>query len=263
MNRVNKNYLIFFISVMVLVVIVAMKYNPAGYPPASTCMPLDLYLYYTEATPSLTAAVEVGDRTLDVDSVTSVDIGDVITIYEDDHIFQSLVMGISTLTIAVGSPIDYAFTTDAVCDIGLWSMNVDGSSTPVTFSIKSPPNIDFCIHTIGISILDASAMDDGTFGGRPVLANGIYFSREYQGIYKNLALIVNNLGFREIGFTTSYSAKAPAGQYGFSATRDIDDVNGIVLVLSHSAQDTFSVTIQDDLTVLDTFACVCNGHEKQ
>lgn len=57
---------------------------------------------------------------------------------------------------------------------------------------------------------DDGSMDDGKFGGMSQLANGIRFGIN-DGWEKNLAVVVNNLGFAEIGFSTQYASKAPAG----------------------------------------------------
>jgi len=135
-------------------------------------------------------------------------------------------------------------------------MAVDGT-TPQIFSIKAPPNATVDIHTINCSMLNTTAMDDGTFGGINQLTNGIIL-KFIDGFTKNLALIVNNLGFWEIGFSTEYSTKAPAGKYGFKARRHIPIVNGSVLRVKENSE--FQIEIQDDLTGLDFMAMTIDGH---
>ena len=177
-------------------------------------VPADYYLYMTTATPSVTSQVTTGDTVISINSDTGITAGQAVTFYEDDYMYQSLVVAKTSNSITLASPIDFDYTTSALVEVGTWSMNVDGGSVSKEFSIKAPPNVDIDVHTITMTMLDATAMDDGTFGGIASLTNGIYFSFE-DGFNKNLAVIVNNLGFYEIGFDTSYSDKAPSGQYGF------------------------------------------------
>lgn len=222
-------------------------------------LPADYYLYRTVATPSITASATIGDKTLTVDSITNVAVGDAITIYEDETMFQTVIAGASGTTITLQSGVDYAFTSSATVECGEWNLNVDGSTTPVVFSIKAPPSVDMDIHTVNVSMLDSTDMDDGKFGGASALTNGIVFNY-IDGITKNLALIVNNIGFWEIGFSVTYASKAPAGQYGMTARRVITEVNGTTLYLEKGGSAKFQLIVNDDLTGLDTFAVTVNGH---
>lgn len=222
-------------------------------------IPADYYLYQTIATVVLSSHSEIGDDTINVVSSSGVILGHVITFYEGNNMFQSIVTAKTDTTISVASLIDFAYTEDALIEAGLWSMNVDGSTTTQVFSIKAPPTASICIHTINCSMLDSSDMDDGMFGGLPALTNGILF-RFVNSIVKNLAVILNNIGFWEIGFTTEYSEKAPAGQYGFKARRNIPKIDGVVVYLAAGGSSEFKIYIRDDLTDLDLFACIINGH---
>ena len=168
--------------------------TPDIYPEA---LPADYYLYNTAATPVITSPVSVGDEVINVDDTATVVGGHAITMYEGHTMFQSLVTAKTAGTISIAAPVDYAYTVGALVETGLWSMNVDGSTTPQIFSIKSPPEADICVHSINCSMLDASDMDDGRFGGMAALTNGALF-RFIDGIEKNLAVVVNNLGFWEI-----------------------------------------------------------------
>lgn len=222
--------------------------------------PADLYLYQTVISPTITANVTLDDIVITVNDTTGATNGDVITFYEGIRFFQSIVKSFTATTITIQSPIDFAYTTDALVDIGIWNMAVNGSSITQIFSIKSPQLASLNIHTINCTMLDSSDMDDGKFGGIAQLTNGIIF-KLVDGIKKNLALVVNNLGFYEIGFSTAYSAKAPAGKYGFRARRYIPEINGVILKLSHADDAEFQVHIQDDLTDLDLVTFTVNGYK--
>jgi len=224
-------------------------------------VPCDMYMYFAEYTPSLSVSVSKGDKQLTVDDTTGISAGDVITIYEDCWIFQNLVNSVidgTHLTLKVG--VDYDFTTDCEIEVGSWNAGgLDGSGTTKKFYIKAPPSGNYVIRTLNVSMLDSSDMDDGMFGGLSELTNGIQFAID-NGFSKNLALVVNNLGFWEIGFDCVYSSKAPSGQYGFKARRDILGVNGVDVILEAGTTAEFQVFINDDLDGLDLLDFVVNGH---
>lgn len=222
--------------------------------------PVDLYLYKLTLTPTISVDVSIEDLVITVDSTSGAANGDAITFYEGIRFFQSVIKSFTATTITISSPIDFAYTTKALVEIGKWNMAVNGSVTTQIFSIKSPPEISFNINTVNCSMLDSSDMDDGMFGGISSLSNGVIF-KLVDGIKKNLALIINNLGFWEIGFDTEYSAKAPAGKYGFRARRHISEINGVVLKLLCKDNAEFQVHIQDDLTGLDLMAVTVNGYK--
>lgn len=225
-------------------------------------VPADYYLYFKEHTLQLTAAVSKGDMTMTVVSTEGLLPGNVITCYEGSWVFQSQIKTVTDAThITLLGPIDYHFTTAAVIETGLWNAAVDGSVNPICFSIKAPPLSAMVIRTVHASMLDGVVMDDGKFGGITQLSNGIRFGID-DGWEKNLAVIVNNLGFSEIGFTTQYADKAPAGQYGFSAHRDILTTNGVDIHLNAGLSSQFQMWVRDDLTEITLFCITVAGYLK-
>lgn len=227
-------------------------------------VPADYYLYQKLAVPVVSSTCSISDTVISVVSSTGVVAGQTITFYEGRNMFQSLVTGTTATTISISSPIDFEYTSEALVETGLRNMNVNGAVTPQIFSIKAPTCSCICIHTINCSILDSSAMDDGMFGGFSQLSNGILFrfinSSPVQS--KNLAVIVNNMEFWEIGFDIKYSDKAPSGKYGFKARRNIPEINGVRLNLKAGGTCEFQVHVKDDLTSLDLLACSINGYMK-
>lgn len=216
----------------------------------------NLYLYRTDAEPSLTSGTNVNDVTINIDSNTNVSNGDAITIYEDNRIFQSLVVSSTTTSITMASKIDYTFTTNAMVEVGPWNAAVDGSSTEQVFSIKAPMSATLAINSVSGTILDGSDMDDAKFGGLSALSNGIIY-RLQDGDVLQLALIVNNIGFFEYGFNIEYADKAPAGSYGFRFRRDLVNINGSVLSLTSDHE--LQLIVRDDLTDLTQFTTITNG----
>lgn len=217
----------------------------------------NLYLYRTDATPTITSNTELGDTTINIDSNSNISNGDAITFYEDIRVFQSLVVSTTATSVTIASPLDYAFTTSAILETGAWKCNVDGSTTEQIFSIKAPPNRDFIIKSVGGTMLSTSNMDDGLFGSLTQLSNGVIY-RVVGCITTQYALIVNNVGFWENGFDIEYSAKAPAGSYGIKVRKSLMEVNGVVRRICNDT--VYQLVIRDDLTGLDLFSFAALGH---
>jgi len=220
---------------------------------------VNLYAYRTDATPTLTSDPAVDDVTLDINTNAGMTDGDAITLLEDDMFFQSIVKSTTATTVTMNSGLDKDFSADAAIEVGPWNMNVDGSGVVERFSVKPPPNLNFDIYTVGITITDNAAMDSAKFGGIAALSNG-FVIRSENGVSQNLLLAVNNLGFAEQGFELTYDPKAPAGVYGLRAELNLHIRNGIANRLFGELGDVISALIQDDLTGLTQITMVVGGH---
>jgi len=220
---------------------------------------IDLYAHIDKAFPQITVDTAIDDRSITVNSVADIIAGDIIIILEKERIFQSIVLSVSENTINFASPLDYAFTTNGEIHTGTRNIAVDGSSTPQVAHVEVPPLVSWDICRIAGHITDDTAMDSAKFGGISALTNGIVLRLAKENI-KNLMLIESNIGFAEQGFTLEYDAKAPAGVYGFIASKNNHVINGISLRLSGPDNDQLQCIIQDDLTDLTSFSIVVNGH---
>lgn len=220
---------------------------------------VNLYVYRLEASPELTRIVNTGDLYIKVNSITGIDVGDAITIYQADHVSQSIVKSRAGDSIGIAVPIDHTFALSSIVEVGAWNMNVNGSSTPVIFRIKPPSGVSFDIYTINVGISDNGEMDSGKFGSLTALTNG-FVASIVDGDIKNLFLVVSNIGFAEQGFTVQYDSKAPAGTYGFTATKNFHVINGVAIRVDGALGDTFEVYIRDNLSALTNINLTINGH---
>jgi len=217
----------------------------------------DYYMYIHTVTVVLSENSTIGNNTILVSDSTGVVVGEAITFYEGTRIFQNIVTDITGNIITFASAIDFVFTENALIEVGKWNLSQNGSVDSKLAYFKAPKKGTFSVNTISVSMLSSSAMDDGKFGSITQLTKGFIW-RYVNGIIKHLALITNNLGFWELGFDLKYSDKAPAGQYGMRARRDVIKTNGTSIYLKNDAE--FQVINQDDLTDLDTFAITLNGY---
>ena len=227
----------------------------------NTSEAIDIYLCNNKGTTNPTVAVAIDDKTVTVADTTGAVVGDCIDLKEGKRFFQSIVTNITGSVVTFASPCDAEYTTAAQVCFGEWDLaQANGSVTPVVYCMAPPPDAQYDIYSLTISMVDGSAMDDSKFGGIAALTNGLV-GRRTDGTIKQLFLISNNAGFREYGFNIEYPLKPPAGKYAVAGEKLFPTKNGTVLRLNGKTLDTIDVTIQDDLTGLEKFSIVAHGHE--
>ena len=214
----------------------------------------------------------IDDLTIQVSSVVVPVIGDVAALVEagGDAYFQAEIIAITPLggdnyLFELDSPLDFPFGVNDIGSLNSHDLNVDGSITPVVFSLAPTglaENVEWDITRMMASMIGSSAMDDGTFGSVPALLRGIVI-REVNGQTKNVFNAKTNGEIKEHVFDLSYSDKAPAGQFGMGFRRSFNgqDKNGVVIRLSNVNGDKIQCIIQDDLTALNVFHLTAQGHQ--
>ena len=223
---------------------------------------IDLYMCQKYLTTNPTAPIALDARSITLASVAWVIAWDCLDIMENGRTFQSIIQTIVSSTITFSCPSDQAFTTSAIVKIGKWNMNVNGSVTPVIYTLQPPTWVKWDINRIIVWITDDSVMDDAKFGGITALTNWVVF-RIKDGYYKNLFVVSDNSGWRERSFDVAYADKAPAGSYGFGVRKTFNgqDNHWITLRLNGDTNDQLQVIIQDNLTGLTKMAVVAQWHQ--
>jgi len=102
-------------------------------------------------------------------------------------------------------------------------------------------------------------MDDGKFGGGSALTNGIVL-RANNGDMTNIWNVKSNGEIALLAFDAQYADKAPAGLNGFRFrnTYGGQSKHGVVIRLGFS--EKLELLVQDDLTGLDGFTMMAQGH---
>lgn len=164
--------------------------------------------------------------------------------------------------INLDTPIDKTFPIGSACITATSNMNVNGSATRQIFQIGPVgvgTSISVDITRIMGYLQDDVVMDDSDFGGLSALTNGIIL-RLNNGVINNLWNAKTNGRLSLIGFDFNYTEKAPAGSYGarFRITYAGQDKHGVTLRLAPG--DTLELIIQDDLTGLEAFNMMAQGH---
>ena len=108
---------------------------------------------------------------------------------------------------------------------------------------------------------DGTAMDDAKFGGIAALTNGIVLRRN-NGFIENIWNAKTNADLALICCGQfAYTEKAPAGSFGarFCDTFAGQGNQGVAILLE--ADDVLELLIQDDLTLLQEFRMLAEGHD--
>jgi hypothetical protein len=190
-------------------------------------------------------------------------VGNCLCVKEGSSFYQGIITNVAVNNITVDTPFDVAHTTAAEVEIGNINLNINGSVTPVVFEVGPlvGSGDKWDITRMQGAIRDATAMDDGLFGGVTALTNGVYFRRN-NGTAKNLFNIKTNGDIRLRSDEANYAAKAKSGEYGISFTRTWagQENSGVTLRLDSADGDTFQAIVQDDLTGLIEFNIIIQGH---
>ena len=186
-------------------------------------------------------------------------VGNFVCIKEGTYFTQIEITAVALVggddyTISVAMPMDYPYTTAAIVCLQNVNMNVDGSGTPIEFSI-SPGGLnndqDWDITRVIVAMTHTTAGDDGTFGGIPALTKGVYM-RYMDGVTKNLFNAKENSDFAIEGFDVVYSIRSTGG--GTFGTRSRITFNGqekrgVVIRLCASELDKLLAVVREDLDV--------------
>lgn len=224
---------------------------------------LDFYLINQEGTFTLDGTATKDTNSFDADPGHGISTGDIIELYEETQFFQAIVLNVVTNTITIDSLLDFAFTDLAVGLRGVNAMNVDGS-TPVIFRV-TPKSLrdgqEWDITRVLIHIQDGTAMDDARFGGLTALTNGVLL-RNKNGITQNIFNVKSNSEWALRAFDVVYADRAPAGSFGLRIRRTFGGQakTGVTIRLTATNNDEFQIIIQDDLTGLEQFHAVAQGH---
>jgi hypothetical protein len=187
--------------------------------------------------------------------------GDEILLLDEigDRSFYAEVINTVANIITVDRPIDWNFPTTTLGRIVSTNMNVNGSITPVVFSLRAGTIPVDSVRFIK-TMTDDSSMDDGKFGGLPALTRGLVF-RIVNTFQKTIFCFKTNGEIAQFCYDTKYPDKAPAGVFGFNSRTTFggQDKHGVVLRIQNN--DVLQWVVQDNLTSLLSLRISVQGHD--
>lgn len=174
--------------------------------------------------------------------------------------YQGRVLAISTLTLTMDTPFDSVFPVGSIVGIGVSNMNVNGSVTPVVFSVRgADPGLDLVIDItkIRFTCITDSPVDLSKFGDIAALTRGVLLRRT-DGTVVNIITYKSNI---EMLNWIPYAATNPAqGIDGFVATLRLGGQSEVGVVIRLAAGEELEIVIQDDLQALTLLEALIIGH---
>ena len=150
-------------------------------------------------------------------------------------------------------------------------MRVNGSATPIDFSVQTNPDKDVYIKSVSIVIVDAGA-SLSEFGNLPALTNGVEFCWETQdeGIIVIAEALQTNFDFVRLAIgepsfgdgATAFTASNISGQSeGFLPVLDFQKIFGLPygIKLRKGTKDRLFFRINDNITNIDEFNAIAYG----
>jgi hypothetical protein len=230
-----------------------------------TTPPLDLYFIQQKGVnTALTNAVAKDDRVATFDSVADMAIGDYIGVFSGPsgpgRFYFGTVLNKVGNDITFDTPFDFEFQPGDPALSSTRNLNVNGSVTPQIFSIQAGQNIVVDITRFVIHMVDNTAMDDTKFGSLTKLTNGLIL-RKVDGTYQNIFNVKDNGEIANLAPDASYPDKVPAGTFAFRAPYNIAGQRQHGVVIRIGAGESLELIVQDDLSSLDSFRALAQGHQ--
>ncbi len=172
------------------------------------------------------------------------------------------IISVSTDTLVVDRPLEDTYTSAAIVEITNIDVTVDGSSTPVTFSIDPPSNETWHITAILFQFEDGPQPGIELFSGIAELTTGIVIRAETSIRNINLVVLRNN-GDMKHHFSpieVEFIQKVGGGDWATSANWRLKDLTDAIIELDGSREDTLKLIINDNLTAITTGHVAIHGH---
>ena len=234
---------------------------------------LDVPFLFTESTPTLAVDTVINSRIVTLTAghgLTTADAGKVMEVADTtngSNFMQCEIVSVTGDDVLVDCPVNRIYTTtESLVAVSNKDMNVDGSSTPVIYSV-----LPFSLQLgdmvrIITDIRDNSSMDFETFGGLPALTNGVVVRvNNGDGTYRNLYNFKSNGDIIEQCFDHQFFLNNGGNIRGFTArlTWGGQSKHGVVIRLNGALFESLEFIIQDDLTGLTRMQWTAQGSEVQ
>lgn len=226
---------------------------------------LNLTFIQSQGVTTLVNDVNVENTELTLTSSAGFVAGNVIGLFNPSGIFYfgGQVGAPVGAVITLDTPIDKVFESSNTTVIrAVRNMAVNGAVTTQIFQIGPVgvgTSVELDITRIMGYLQDGTVMDDAKFGGISALTNGIVL-RQNNGVISNLWNAKSNGDLNLLAFDFAYTERAPAGSFGarFRNSYAGQHKRGVSIRLEPG--DILEVLIQDDLTDLEAFYMMAQGH---
>lgn len=217
---------------------------------------------------AVTLAVEtvIDAKTFTVSDGTLITIGNHIRIINaaaDRYYFGRVLNKVGNV-ITVDNPIDYVYIVGSEVTYSNQNLNVNGSITPVTFTLRTgapsiPSSVD--INRMIIICETTGAVDLNKFGDLTALTNGLVF-RKQNGDVRNMFNIKKNADLVGLAYDfTVFQASNPVqGRNGFACRLTFNGQDKMGVAIRVLQNGNIKMIVQDDLSALIELRIALEGH---
>lgn len=228
-----------------------------------TSPPILVYMNQVQNFAVLTANFTIDTYDITVNDSTGFIVGNYVGVFNSAALrfYAGNILAVNGNVLTMDTPSDFNYTIGNPVQAGIKDMNVDGSGTPVVFSLRADPELDITVDItrVIIHITDNTAMDDEKFGGINALTRGIVLRRT-DGTFLNIFNVKTNGEFGELAFDKTYDDKAPSGFFGMTSRLTFAGANKIGVAIRLAPDEDLQLVVQDDLTDLNRFVIMVEGH---
>ena len=233
---------------------------------------LDVPFLRNLGTPTLAVNTVVGSRDVTLTAGHGAVVGNILEIADNTNgsfFTQCTITAVVVNVITLDCPVNRIYTTTgSLVSLSDAEMNVDGSVTPVIFSILPFSLQRGDMVRMIAEIRDNAVMDFSTFGGLAALTNGcVVRVNNGDGTYRNLYNFKDHGDIIEQCFDHEFFPNNGGGLRAFTSrlTWGGTSKHGVVIRLDGSlgTGESLEFIVQDDLTGLVRMHWTCQGSEIQ
>lgn len=219
------------------------------------------YLTMTIGAVTLGVNTNLDDTVITLEAGHGTQVGEILNIKEGTAFLQTGVLAVNVNEITLDMPLDFAFTTSAICERATPDMDVDGSSSIKVFKI-SPSGLtagtEWDITKMKLTMVCTGEPTAPKFGDLTALTNGIVL-RKVDGTYKNLFNAKTNANIQEGTHDAKYLSKP---NFSFEASLFFAGQGnyGVTVRLCADGDDELQVLVRDDIQGLVSLRVLAFGH---
>ena len=232
-----------------------------------TTKPIIQNFYLKEVVTTLALDTVIDERTIEVASATGIIAGKYIVMFSTvlNKVMFCNVLSVSGTTITIDTPIDSIYESGTIISVGDKNIVANGSVTPVVYSLRSTSEqtlLNFHVTRIILVSKTSSVGDMSMFGDiAGGLTNGIVL-RKVDGKNENIFNAKTNGNLMNImyDFDILSAVNPRQGQNGFKGRMTFAGQNKMGVAVKLAPGEDLELVVQDDLSSLDGFVIIAEGH---
>lgn len=177
----------------------------------------------------------------------------------EERYYFAEVLTVVTNTLGLDTPLDFAFESGDPAIALTRDLDVDGSTTPVVFSLAGSGMVPIDVTRIMITMQTVTTPDLASFGDITALGDGIVL-RRVDGDIRNIWNIKRNMDFANLAYDLQFYSSIGQGADGLTCRYTFagQDKHGVAVRLEYG--ESLQLIIQDNLTGLSQFRIIAEGH---